>query len=503
RTGAGIGWIPSSKLSTKVITPPAKPKVYNYAKAFTGVKAEAAASSANVVSIHRQTKVEVLGKSGSWTKVLVSGRTGFVPSSALSKANPAAVYRWVAGSQSVYQSNKTSSKKLGTLANNTKITWLRTSGSWQQVRTGAGIGWIPSSKLSTKVITAAAKPKPPVTFSAPRWTTENVNFRSGPGTSNSTLGLVPKGEKVLLATSANGWAHVKTSKGTGWISAFYLSTAAPSQNPPTPDAVIFDSPRWTTANLNLRKGAGTNHESLGTVPVGKRVLVGRSSGGWANVNTSKGTGWVSEAYLATTAPTPQSSSQYRWSTGNVNLRTGYSTSHMVIGVVQAGDRVTYLESKDGWARVVTSLGTGWMSEAHLSKTQIAKLQPDTIAVNDAVKARYGAYVSSYGGVRAGSVGHSSGRATDLMIKDYKSAQGVKNGDEIARFLIANRKSLGISYLIWQDKIWLGTVTGWEEYSKSGKYGQQFSNNWNDTTRHMDHVHVETIGNSGTGAPLVR
>ncbi|MBM6705459.1 hypothetical protein H6A60_13395, partial [Sutterella massiliensis] len=71
RTGAGIGWIPSSKLSTKVIAPPAKPKVYNYAKAFTAVKVKAAASSANVVSIHRQTKVEVLGKSGSWTKVVV------------------------------------------------------------------------------------------------------------------------------------------------------------------------------------------------------------------------------------------------------------------------------------------------------------------------------------------------------------------------------------------------------------------------------------------------
>src|SRR5690606_27765965 len=77
--------------------PAARAKVYNFTKAYTTVKAKASASSARVVSLHRQTKIEVLGKSGSWTKVRVSGKTGFVPSSALNKAKPANVYRWVKG----------------------------------------------------------------------------------------------------------------------------------------------------------------------------------------------------------------------------------------------------------------------------------------------------------------------------------------------------------------------------------------------------------------------
>ncbi|KAA0978563.1 SH3 domain-containing protein [Paeniglutamicibacter gangotriensis] len=502
RTSAGIGWMPSSKLSNTTIKPHAKSKVYSYTKSFTTVKAKAYRSSANLISVHRQTKVEVLQNKGSWTKVRVSGKVGFVPTSALSKTNPTTVSRWVKGKQPVYVSAKTSSRKLSTLSNNTKITWLRTSGSWQQVRTSAGIGWMPSSALSTKV-NPAAHPKPPVKFNAPRWTTDYVNLRTGPGTSNRSVGTVPKGERVLLASSVKGWANVKTSRGTGWISMTYLSTVAPTQKPPTPDAIKFDSPRWTTTNLNLRKGAGTNHEALGVVPMGERVLRGRSSNGWANIKTSKGIGWVSEIYLATTAPPPKPTTQYRWATGNVNLRAGGSTIYPIMGVVQAGDRVTYLGSRNGWANVVTNVGTGWMSDAYLSKKQVAKLQPDTIAVNNAVKAHFGSWVTSYGGVRPGSVGHSSGRATDLMIKDYKSPRSIKNGDKIADFLIANRKSLGISYLIWQDKIWLGAVTGWEEYSKSGKYGNQFVGNWNDTTLHLDHIHAETIGNAGTGAPLIK
>ncbi|MDR7360360.1 SH3 domain-containing protein [Paeniglutamicibacter sulfureus] len=505
RTGAGIGWIQSSKLSTAAIKPPAK--VYNYTKVFTTVKAKASSSSASVLSLHRQTQVEVLGRSGSWTRVLAAGKAGFVPASSLGTSNPSNVYRWVKGKQPVYQAAKSSGKRIGTLSNNTRIQWLRTSGSWQQVRTGAGIGWIQSSKLSTTAI-KVIPPTTTVTFSTPRWTTANLNLRSGAGTGYGSVAVVPKGERVLLGRSSGGWANVKTSKGTGWISAGYLSTVAPKPpvvkpNPPKPDLVTFSAPRWTTANLNLRSGAGTRYGSVAVVPKGERVLLGRSSGGWANVKTSKGTGWVSVIYLSTVAPPPPVTTQYRWAAGNVNLRAGNSTVYPIMGLVPAGERVTYLQSKSGWARVVTSRGTGWMSEDYLSTKAVATLQPDTIAVNAAVKQRYAGYVSAYGGVRAGSVGHSSGVATDLMIKDYKSAQGIRNGDEIARFLIANRDSLGIYYLIWKDKIWLGPAKGWEEYSKSGKYGNQFVNNWNDTTRHLDHIHAETYGNSGTGAPLVK
>ncbi|NKG20584.1 SH3 domain-containing protein [Paeniglutamicibacter terrestris] len=505
RTSAGIGWIQTQKLSNVVIKP--QVKVYGYAKAFTAVRAKPASSSASVLLMQRQTKVQVLGTSGSWSRVSVSGKTGWVPSSGLSKSVPAAIYRWVNGKQPVLKSASTSGATLVTLSSNTRVSWLRTSGSWQQVRTSAGIGWIQTQKLSTKPV-ANTPPKPaPVTYSSPRWTTDFLNLRTHPTTSSASLGVIPRGEKVLYGRSSGGWSNVKTSKGTGWVSSIYLSSAAPKPpvvkpTPPLIEQPSFTAPRWTTTNLNVRSGPGTSNTSIGVIPRGEKVLYARSSGGWANVKTSKGIGWVSELYLSTVAPKPAVEVQYRWATANVNLRTGGSSIHPVMGVVPAGQKVTYLRSSNGWANVVSSVGTGWMSEEFLAKTESVGLQPDTIAVNAAVKARFGSYVYGYGGVRAGSVGHSSGRATDLMIKDYKSAQGISNGNEVARFLITNREALGIDYLIWQDKIWLGPSLGWQEYSKSGKYGTQFTNNWNDTTRHMDHIHAETEGDSGTGAPLI-
>ncbi|OIH82195.1 hypothetical protein BLJ79_19875 [Arthrobacter sp. UCD-GKA] len=528
RTSAGIGWMQSSKLSTKAIIAPAKPKVYNYTKAFTTVKAKAAASSANLVTIHRQTKVEVLGKSGSWTKVVVSGKTGFVPSSALSASNPAAIYRWVNGNQPVFQSTNTSSRKLATLSNNTKIQWLRNYGSWQQVRTSAGIGWVPSSKLSNAAIKPPAKPKvynyanvyttvksaasassanlvtihrqtkvevlgktgswtkifvsgktgfvPSSTLSklSPaviyRWVNGSQRAHTSTSTTSKAIMAMPMNTKVQWLRTSGNWQQVRTSAGIGWMESKGLSTKV-NQVLPSKPPVTFNLPRWATANVNLRSGPGTSHRVIQVV--------------------SKGDRWVSTLYLATSAPPTKPVTQYRWATGTVNVRLGSSPVYPTLGTIKPGEKVTYLESRDQWARVISRHGTGWISEAYLTKTPLAPLQPETVAIMNAVEARFGDYVSSYGGVRPGSAGHSQGLATDIMIKNYKTAQGVRNGDEIADFLIANRVSLRVSYLIWQDKIWLGPAKGWEEYSKSGKYGQQFTNNWNDTTRHLDHIHAET------------
>lgn len=129
------------------------------------------------------------------------------------------------------------------------------------------------------------------------------------------------------------------------------------------------------------------------------------------------------------------------------------------------------------------------------------VRPDTKAVMRAIMDLFPSHVYTMGGMRQGSVGHGSGRATDLMIKDYKSEQGIKAGDTIAQFLIDNRAALGVEYLIWRDQIWTGPEKGWREYSKGGFGKHLASRGWNDTTLHHDHIHAEMYGSAGTGGEL--
>jgi uncharacterized protein YraI len=61
------------------------------------------------------------------------------------------------------------------------------------------------------------------------------------------------------------------------------------------------------------------------------------------------------------------SASYLFVTGNrVRQRSGPSTSNDVMGQLDRGARVRLVETTNGWTRVVSSLGNGWMSSQYLS-----------------------------------------------------------------------------------------------------------------------------------------
>jgi hypothetical protein len=63
------------------------------------------------------------------------------------------------------------------------------------------------------------------------------------------------------------------------------------------------------------------------------------------------------------------------------------------------------------------------------------------------------------------------------------------GQEIADWLHANYKALGVSQLIWQQQIWTvqRSSEGWRFMPDRGS----------TTANHYDHVHVSVYGNAGT------
>lgn len=82
-----------------------------------------------------------------------------------------------------------------TLNQHSKVQRLRTSGTWQYVKTTAGSGWIQTSALSS------TETKTPVAY---RWTKANVNLRKENSTSRASLGVVPNGERVTYLKTSNG-----------------------------------------------------------------------------------------------------------------------------------------------------------------------------------------------------------------------------------------------------------------------------------------------------------
>jgi hypothetical protein len=112
----------------------------------------------------------------------------------------------------------------------------------------------------------------------------------------------------------------------------------------------------------------------------------------------------------------------------------------------------------------------------------AGLTKDAIRVHRAVCALFSG-VSGWGG-RTGSGGeHSTGQALDIMIPNSSVGQAIAN------YVRANAKALGVSEVIWSQKIW--TV------QRSGEGWRAMSDRGSPTANHYDHVHVTVYGSSGT------
>jgi hypothetical protein len=78
--------------------------------------------------------------------------------------------------------------------------------------------------------------------------------------------------------------------------------------------------------------------------------------------------------------------------------------------------------------------------------------------------------------------HPRGLAVDLMVRGAR-------GDRIAECALANQEALGVSYVIWEQRINHGD--GWERMADRGS----------DTENHFDHVHISFESGGGSGDPL--
>ncbi|HJX78825.1 SH3 domain-containing protein [Glutamicibacter sp.] len=554
KVGRSVGFVPTNQLS------PAMPAaVYKYSKSKQSLFQKNSSKSKKLATVASGARVEWFRTSGSWAHVSVSGTRGWISAAQLSNTKPVNAKiigsRWIIADTVLREGNWNKTKSLGTVRSGEKLGLFLTKGSWSKVRTTRGTGWVPTANLTSSAFKAI-----PAT---PRWVVKNTALRTGASGSTSKKATVAAREKVTLHGTSNGWSRVKTSKGLGWISSKDLSASKPVSDvlkgnrwaissvavrasasskakslgtirPGSkvgfyrssgswskvkvgrvigwvPSSALIDKTylplnnvkRWATTNVNLREGSSTSFKSLGVVPKNQQVTAHGTANGWTRVTTTQGVGWVSSTYVTSKqpqAPVPDKQQVFRWTTANVNLRAGGGVEHRSLGVVPVGEKVIFLKMSNGWSQIRSSQGTGWVSAKYLATKAPVGLQPDAQRVLKAIEHRFGDTVSNIHTIRSGSVGHSAGKAVDLMIRDYKNKTRIAQGDKIAQFLLDNREQLGVYYLIWQDQIWL-PGSGWNDYSTSGKYGTQFTNNWNDTTKHMDHIHVEVYGDSGSDGKL--
>ncbi|MCL1948910.1 MAG: SH3 domain-containing protein [Turicibacter sp.] len=208
-------------------------------------------------------------------------------------------------------------------------------------------------------------------------TTDNLNLRKGAGTSYGVIKVLPKGTQVEILKEKNGWLQVKAAGKEGWVSAQYVkkTTATPAkQQPSVPSKPAAKGSGTTTANLNLRKGAGTSYGVIKVLPKGTKLEILGQQSGWLQIKALGEQGWVKAEYVnqggspqaAPSTPAPQKE-KTGTTTENLNLRKGAGTSYGVVKVLPKGTAVTIVKQSGNWLQVKALGLEGWVSADYVSQ----------------------------------------------------------------------------------------------------------------------------------------
>jgi hypothetical protein len=199
------------------------------------------------------------------------------------------------------------------------------------------------------------------------------------------------------------------------------------------------------------------------------------------------------ADLAATEPEPEIVGS-RYTEVRLKVRTSPEEDADVVTVLDAAAKVKITDvTEDGFRQIIHKDKPRWVKAEYLSKSKPKAstsgglssaacpkgsgveggLGSNAIAAHRAICARF-PQVSSFGGYRPGSGNHSSGRALDVMISGAA-------GQEVANWARANASALGITEVIYAQRIWTTQRAGdgWRGMSDRGSA----------TANHYDHVHL--------------
>lgn len=279
---------------------------------------------------------------------------------------------------------------VGTLNKGVKVTAIEKSsdGKWLKINYNSQNVWVNFAYLQKDQSSSTD-----IKLDSQYETTANVNMRKGASTDYAKITIVPAQTKITPIKSSNDgkWVQITYKNETGWISAQYIKTVSTTQTPtPTqPNKVEVGKKYKTTEYVRARKGPGTSYDVVTVLAKGTQVVPVEilKSGYWAMFSYNNQYVYVCTDYLEadnqSTTPTepekPITGKDY-YTTANLNIRDGASTTSSKIGQIPNGTKVSVVDfnSNKTWAKVVYNGKTGWVSAQYLStKSQEPEQKEDT------------------------------------------------------------------------------------------------------------------------------
>ncbi|EJT6495236.1 SH3 domain-containing protein [Clostridium perfringens] len=410
---------------------------------------EGASTSSKVIgSLSGNTKVTIVGEEGAFYKIEYKGSHWYVakeyvkdvtennnsnqgtqtpekPSTPESTEKTGIVN--VSSSLNVRSSASTSSKVIGSLSGNTKVTIVGEEGAFYKIEYKGSHGYVAKeyvkdvseSSNSNQGTQTPEKPSTPETTKKTGIVNVNssLNVREGASTSSKVIGSLSGNTKVTIVGEEGAFYKIEYKGSHGYVAKEYIKDVTESNNsnqgtqtpekPSTPESTEKTGIVNVSSSLNVREGASTSSKVIGSLSGNTKVTIVGEEGAFYKIEYKGSHGYVAKEYIkdikdeVVTEPEKPSNPENSKKTGVVtaskglNVRKEANTSSQIIGILNSGESVEIIGEENGFYKI-TYKG----QEAYASKNYInifdgnSNVNPG-LDIGNASKTNYGVSLNEY------------------------------------------------------------------------------------------------------------
>ena len=412
------------------------------------VRSSASTSSKVIGSLSGNTKVTIVGEEGAFYKIEYKGSHGYVakeyvkdvtesnnsnqgtqtsekPSTPESTEKTGIVN--VSSSLNVRSSASTSSKVIGSLSGNTKVTIIGEEGAFYKIEYKGSHGYV--AKEYVKDVTESNNsnqgtqtPEKPSTPENTEKTgvvnvSSSLNVREGASTSSKVIGSLSGNTKVTIVGEEGAFYKIEYKGSHGYVAKEYVKDVTESSNsnqgtqtpekPSIPESTEKTGIVNVSSSLNVREGASTSSKVIGSLSGNTKVTIVGEEGAFYKIEYKGSHGYVAKEYIkdikdeVVTEPEKPSNPENSKKTGVVtaskglNVRKEANTSSQIIGILNSGESVEIIGEENGFYKI-TYKG----QEAYASKNYInifdgnSNVNPG-LDIGNASKTNYGVSLNEY------------------------------------------------------------------------------------------------------------
>ncbi|PEF50493.1 MULTISPECIES: SH3 domain-containing protein [Bacillus cereus group] len=219
--------------------------------------------------------------------------------------------------------------------------------------------------------------------------TTTLRVRTGPSTSNSTLGLVGEGEILQVTGEADGWYKIKYNNRDAFVSKEYVSIN--NSIIKSKKQIVQTSGIYTVnvSSLRARTGPSMSHPVVSVMNKGQVVQVVGEVQDWYKIKFNEGFAYINKDYVSrgtnSTSSLPESlqtesvqkNGTYIVDAAVLRVRTGPANYHPVIGGVLKGQNLQVVDIENGWYKIKYNNRTGYVSGEFMKFVKGAPTQEQT------------------------------------------------------------------------------------------------------------------------------